>query len=68
MRSAARSRTERTAAQSDTNAVVAPSAQPRRSDKASVSIAWRCPPSTLSVSADPGVEGKGPTAAVRRTR
>ena len=67
-RAAARSSKRRIGHQSPTSAVAAPSAQPLRSDIASVSSAWRAATRLDSVSAAPGVLGSGPTAEVSRTR
>ena len=67
-RAAARSSRRRIGHQSPTRAVAAPSAQPLRSDIASVSSAWRAATRLASVSAAPGVLGSGPTAEVSRTR
>ena len=67
-RAAARSRKRRTGHQSPISAVAAPSAQPSRSDVASVSRACRAATRLASVSAAPGVLGSGPTAAVSLNR
>src|SRR5215213_104694 len=43
-------------------AMAAPTAQPLRSDWASISMAWRWPRTTVSLSPAPGVLGTGPAA------
>jgi hypothetical protein len=67
-RRAAASSTGRMPAQSSATPTAAPSAQPLRSDLASISTAWRWPRTAPSLSAEPGVLGIGPAATARRAR